>query len=1294
MRNRGVTNDRRQRARAAAACLSAILIAGSLAGAAEAGDARSPDTQRVLRVSEVAAAIEPVAPWDPRGVQRLVRIDGDLYQTNAGSLYPVDPHRITVRLADGVPDWATLVDRATTAAPRTFEALATLVEIRTNTLGIVDLELPDDDGDPVDWVALVHRTGLVRYTEVATVGEYLAVPNDPRFDEQWGLDNTGQTGGLPGADVDAERAWDLETGDPSTVVAVLDSGTDIDHEDLAANVWNNPGETPGNGVDDDGNGFVDDHEGWDFDQNDNDPRSGNSHGTHVTGVVNAVGGNGVGIAGLAGGLGGGDGVRAMALKIGESGPVSSVIDDALIYATDNGADVITMSLSVGPSQAIDDALAYAYTTHDVFVDCASGNSGASVAYPATRPEVMAVAATNDDDARAFFSNPGPEVEVAAPGESILSTRIGDTYAYDDGTSFAAPLVGALAALVRSRNPALSAPDVRQILMDTAVDVDDPGFDVRTGHGRIDAYEALLRAASSNGLIRLGAVAYACAATVDVTVSDIDLAGSGSIVVTVRSDTEPAGESVTLFESGVGSGVFDGTIATDSGPAGADGVLQVTEADEIVAEYLDADDGQGGTNVLKTATASVDCSPPVVSNVAPVDLTDVTATLGWATDEPATSLVRYGLTAPPTTEVTRSGLFLDHAVGISGLTECTTYLYEVESTDERGHTVIDDNGGAYYTFETYRNLPETGPVPCRQAQVLLDREVYGCADTVTFQVVDVDLDTDPGAVETVDLLVTSSTETEGEWITLTELSVSNSRFEGTIALAGGAPTPGDGTIAVGPGDLVTGTYQDPDDGVTGPFTATGVASTDCVPPPISNVRLIQITATRGRIQWTSTEPSTSRVEFGPTPALGNVAEDLDLVTTHRIAISPFDECDRVYFRVLSTDAHGATAIADAGGEPFAFNTNLIGGKVWHENFETDTGWQLDGEWERGTPQGLGTNAADPDEAWSGSFVIGNDLSGSGSFLGDYEPSTSESARSPAFDTRQQRDLELIIRRRLGKASSDEVSIDVVTNGTDRAWTGTGTINDTTWIEQSIDIGAWADNKGSVELVFNLDSTGANHSFGWNIDEVIVKDSTQPDYVVCGGCAGTPGFRGVLSVVDPDPCGPGGLDLDWEAAASWGTGTAGTYDVYRGTDPAFVPSAANRVASGLTTTSWTDAGAPVGTPVWYVVRARNDEACGVDGGLEDGNLVRIGATETTSLSLPSPVGSTLGMSVVGGAHVRLEWAAAAGADHYVVRRATLEDFSDAVDLGTTTATVFEDASAVADPTDTFYRVRAIDACGREE
>jgi subtilisin family serine protease len=282
----------------------------------------------------------------------------------------------------------------------------------------------------------------------------------------------------------------VEAGSAAVVVGILDSGVDIDHTDLIGNLWKNTGETPGNGKDDDNNGFIDDYDGWDFEGNDGDPRSSNGHGTNVSGVVAARTDNGFGVSGIAGGIGGGTGVRMMPVKVGTFGPQGSILDEAILYATDNGADIITMSLSVGPSAAIDAALADAYA-RGVFIDCASGNSGGgSVSYPANNPNVMAVGATDHNDARASFSQYGSDLEVVAPGVNILTTTPGNGTTTTSGTSFSAPGVAGVAALMLSRNGGLTNDQIRQSLKDTADDVGASGYDLQTGWGRINARSAV------------------------------------------------------------------------------------------------------------------------------------------------------------------------------------------------------------------------------------------------------------------------------------------------------------------------------------------------------------------------------------------------------------------------------------------------------------------------------------------------------------------------------------------------------------------------------------------------------------------------------------------------------------------------------------------------------------------------------------------------------------------------------------------------------------------------------------
>jgi subtilisin family serine protease len=425
----------------------------------------------------VPSALAQDRSWE-RDAQGLWQVEAD------GTRYAVDESVLSLAVRPGVDVAAVL---AALAAP-----LDGATVLRTNRAGVTDLALPAGV-DPLDMMEALDADPRVAFAEPATVGRYGGTPNDTSFGDLWYLHNTGQAGGTPGADLNAVLAWDITGGDPSVVVAVLDSGTELTHPDLVPNLFRNGAELEGNGLDDDGNGFVDDVMGWDFGNGDADPSGLYSHGTMVAGVVAAAGNDGFGVAGLAGGGDTGVGCRILPVAVGSFSPQALVVDDAIIYAADMGAKVITLSLSVGSSNAIDAAIAYAHDTMGVFIDCASGNNGSSVAYPARHADVVAVASTDRDDAVSSFSNAGPEVALAAPGEDLLMTTLGGGWDTSSGTSFAAPQVAALAALVFSVDPSLTPDEVATLLEDTARDVGASGFDQSTGHGRVDAQAALMAA---------------------------------------------------------------------------------------------------------------------------------------------------------------------------------------------------------------------------------------------------------------------------------------------------------------------------------------------------------------------------------------------------------------------------------------------------------------------------------------------------------------------------------------------------------------------------------------------------------------------------------------------------------------------------------------------------------------------------------------------------------------------------------------------------------------------------------
>ncbi|HEX4825425.1 MAG TPA: choice-of-anchor J domain-containing protein [Candidatus Polarisedimenticolaceae bacterium] len=213
-----------------------------------------------------------------------------------------------------------------------------------------------------------------------------------------------------------------------------------------------------------------------------------------------------------------------------------------------------------------------------------------------------------------------------------------------------------------------------------------------------------------GAVKLDASAYNCSGLVTVTVTDANI-GSTTTTAKLTSNAEPLGETVTLTQV-AGSANYVGTIQATSAPAGADGLLSVADGNTITATYIDADDGQGGHNLTRTATAGVDCAAPAITNVQSTNVTGNGARITWSTNESSNSTVHYGPTAPPGATAASASLVSAHTVDLTGLAECTSYVYSVQSADSVGNSATDDNGGTYYSFATVKNVqptyPYTGP----------------------------------------------------------------------------------------------------------------------------------------------------------------------------------------------------------------------------------------------------------------------------------------------------------------------------------------------------------------------------------------------------------------------------------------------------------------------------------------------------------------------------------------------------------------------------------------------------------
>ena len=347
------------------------------------------------------------------------------------------------------------------------------------------------------WVEYAEPNFIYTTDGPRFLDEGAKLPTDTLFPQLWGLHNTGQKDakgneGFEDADIDALEAWETTQGDKNVLVAVIDTGIDYTQEDLAANMWINAGEIADNKIDDDENGFIDDIYGWDFANSDNDPMDDHSHGTHVAGTIGAIGNNEKGVIGVS------PNVRLMASKfLGASG--SGTLAGAVLaidYAVKMKAQILNNSWGGGGySQALADVIEKAHKNNVLFV-AASGNDSTNndviKHFPSSyeHPNVLAVAATNNQDVLSRFSNYGfKSVHVSAPGENILSSVPGNAYKVMSGTSMATPHVVGIAALLLAVDPTLTPVVLKERLMKTSDEILSVRRKVASS-GRVNAFNAV------------------------------------------------------------------------------------------------------------------------------------------------------------------------------------------------------------------------------------------------------------------------------------------------------------------------------------------------------------------------------------------------------------------------------------------------------------------------------------------------------------------------------------------------------------------------------------------------------------------------------------------------------------------------------------------------------------------------------------------------------------------------------------------------------------------------------------
>src|ERR1041385_5015433 len=324
----------------------------------------------------------------------------------------------------------------------------------------------------------LEATGNVVYAERVPLDHTCLVPNDPSYGSQWHL-----------ATINAAGAWNYFSTGSTIKIAIVDNAVDRAHQDLSGNLWTNPGEIASNNIDDDGDGYIDDINGYDvadLDNNPNPPNNTFDHGTHCAGISSAKTNNSIGIASI------GYSCKLMCVKAtSNSASPSSVTNgyDGIVYAVSAGADVISMSWGgTSNSTTAQNIITWAYNQGVVLVAAAGNSNTNTMFYPAAYTECIAVAATASGDVKASFSNYGSWVDISAPGNNIYSTLPSNGYGNMSGTSMACPLVAGLAGLMLSLNPILTPTDIRNCIINNATNINaqNPSYIGQLGGGRIDA----------------------------------------------------------------------------------------------------------------------------------------------------------------------------------------------------------------------------------------------------------------------------------------------------------------------------------------------------------------------------------------------------------------------------------------------------------------------------------------------------------------------------------------------------------------------------------------------------------------------------------------------------------------------------------------------------------------------------------------------------------------------------------------------------------------------------------------
>jgi len=544
-------------------------------------------------------------------------------------------------------------------------------------LELVDLRIPVEE-------AIARLKPHVEYAEPNWVQRKAGTPNDTYFFLQWGCHNTGQTiqgqVGIADADIDATEAWDTITDASNVVVAVIDTGTDWDHPDLAANIWSNPGEVV-NGQDDDGNGYVDDVRGWDFYSGDNNPDDSDGHGSHTAGTVGAIGNNGTGVAGVAWSC------QIVPLRfLGPQGGFTSDAIAAVEYCTTMGIRVSNNSWGGGGfSSALNNAINASKSVGHVFV-AAAGNDGFNTDsiphYPSSYnlDNIISVAATDNRDALAneptWASNYGPNsVDIGAPGVDIASTWSAGGYVWSGGTSMATPHVAGVAVLLLAQNPGWSYSQVIDRIYDTARPL-----------------------ASLNGLCTTGAMLNANDAVAGGTPPDTTppanptglsaSGGDGSVSLDWNDNGEGDLAGYRVYRSTSSGGGYSAVSGLIGSSAYTDNSVSNGTTYYYVVTAEDTSGNESGNSNEDSATpmATPDTTPPAAPTGLSANGGDGTVSLDW-NDNGEGDLAGYRVyrsTSSGGGYSAITGLLGSSAYTDNSVSNGTTYYYVVTAEDTSGN----------------------------------------------------------------------------------------------------------------------------------------------------------------------------------------------------------------------------------------------------------------------------------------------------------------------------------------------------------------------------------------------------------------------------------------------------------------------------------------------------------------------------------------------------------------------------------------------------------------------------------